>query len=86
MPRHRFKLGQSVVAHSPGIPPGPYTITRLLPLVGKEPHYQAQSATGVVRALLESQIKAVQMKSRAGEPNAAVQLPEKRRTSAVGRR
>jgi hypothetical protein len=29
-----------------------------MPLVGWEPHYQAKSQDGVVRALLESQIKA----------------------------
>ena len=57
MSRHRFKLGQSVVAHGPGIPPGPYMIVRLLPLVGKEAHYQGKSSDGVVRALLESQIR-----------------------------
>jgi hypothetical protein len=86
MPRHRFKLGQSVTAHSPGIPPGPYTITRLLPLVGKEPHYEGRSENGVVRALLEAQIKAVQVKSGAGEPEAATQLPEQRRSRTVSRR
>ncbi len=66
MPRHRFKLGQTVVAIAPGIPPGPYTIVRLLPLVGKEPHYQGKSEEGMLRALLETQIKAVPDGSRAG--------------------
>lgn len=57
MPRHRFGLGQSVVAHGPGIPPGPYVIVRLLPPVGEHPHYQGKSKDGVIRALLETQIK-----------------------------
>ncbi len=59
MPRHRFRIGQSVVAHGPAIPPGPYKIIRLLPLVEKEAHYQGKSSNGIVRALLESQIRPV---------------------------
>ena len=59
MPNHRFKIGEMVVAHAPAIPPGPYTIIRLLPLIRNEPHYQGRSANGVVRAFLENQIKAV---------------------------
>jgi hypothetical protein len=47
------------MAHAPGIPPGPYVIVRLLPLVGNEPHYQGKSDVGIVRALLESQIMEV---------------------------
>ena len=57
MAQHRFKLGQLVTAHTLGVPVGPYVIIRLLPLVGNDPHYQARSDTGTVRALLESQIK-----------------------------
>ena len=57
MPHHRFRIGQTVIAHAPGIPLGPYVIARLMPLVGDEPHYQAKSQDGIVRALLESQIK-----------------------------
>ena len=60
MAQHRFKVGQAVVAHAPGIPVGPYVITRLLPLVGNDPHYQGRSDAGTVRALLESQIKEVE--------------------------
>ncbi len=67
MPHHRFKLGQTVVAHAPGIPEGPYTIVRLLPLVGKDPSYQGKSDDGVVRALLESQITAVPQSSGIAE-------------------
>jgi hypothetical protein len=35
MPHYRFKLGQTVVAHVPGVPVGPYVIIRLLPLVSE---------------------------------------------------
>ena len=56
MSRHRFDIGQTVVAVASGIPAGPYTIIRILPLVGAEPHYHARSENGTVRAMLESQI------------------------------
>ena len=56
MSRHRFDIGQTVVAVTSGIPAGPYTIIRKLPLVGAEPHYHAKSESGTVRAVLESQI------------------------------
>jgi hypothetical protein len=59
MPHHRYKLRQNVMAHVADVPPGPYVITRLLPLVGNEPHYQGKSEDRVVRAFLESQIRAV---------------------------
>lgn len=59
MMQHRFKVGQTVVAHAPGIPVGPYVIIRLLPLVGSDPHYQGKSDAGTVRALPESQIREV---------------------------
>jgi hypothetical protein len=67
MAHHRFKLGQTVVAHAPGMPPGPYIITRLLPMVGSDPHYQGRGEGGVVRALLESQIKPVSVTSHVEE-------------------
>ena len=57
MARHRFDLGQTVIALAPGIPRGPYVIIRRLPLVGAEPHYHANDESGIVRALLESQIR-----------------------------
>lgn len=57
MAQHRFQVGQTVTAHAPGIPIGPYVITRLMPLVGNDPHYQGKSDAGTVRALLESQIR-----------------------------
>jgi hypothetical protein len=56
MPQHRFQLSQTVTAHAPGVPIGPYVIIRLLPLVGNDPHYQGRSEVGTIRALLESQI------------------------------
>jgi hypothetical protein len=46
-----------VTARVLGIPVGPYVITRLLPLVGNDPHYQGKSDAGTVRALLASEIR-----------------------------
>lgn len=49
MPHYRFKLGQTVVAHAPGVPGvpvGPYVIIRLLPLVRNDPHYQGKARRG----------------------------------------
>lgn len=57
MQHHRYKIGQTVTAHTPGVPPGPYVITRLLPLVGKEPHYRVKDENGGERALLESELR-----------------------------
>ncbi len=74
---HRFKLGQVVTAHAPGVPAGPYAIIRLLPLVGKDPHYQGRSEDGIVRALLESQIRAVPEASGVQEIDEAPRLPER---------
>jgi hypothetical protein len=60
---HRFQLGDVVASFSPSIPPGPYVVVRLLPLVGSEPHYRVKSRIdGHERALLEGQIMLV------GEP------------------
>jgi hypothetical protein len=56
---HRFKIGDAVTAYAPGIPPGPYIIIQLLPLVGDEPHYQMRGGDGVVRALPEKQIRTI---------------------------
>ena len=58
MSYHRFKIAQTVTSLSPDIPPGPFVIVRLLPLVGGEPRYQAMSTTdGRQRTMLESQIR-----------------------------
>ena len=79
MPRHRFKVGGAVTAYAPGIiPPGPYVITRLLPLVGEEPHYQGQGGDGAVRTLLESQIRAVPVHSEV-EERESPQMPRRAR-------
>ena len=39
---HRFQLGQSVAATGLNVPPGPYRITRLLPLADGMPQYHAK--------------------------------------------
>jgi hypothetical protein len=57
MPSHQFKIGQRVASHSPHVPPGPYVIVALLPLVSGQAHYRVKSiADGHQRALLEAQI------------------------------
>ncbi len=79
MARHRFKLGQTVTAHAPGIPVGPYVIMRLLPLVGNEPHYQGKSRDGIVRALLESQIREARQPAVVSEGLKPAERPRRRR-------
>jgi hypothetical protein len=66
MPQHRFKIGETVRSYTPGLPPGPYVIVRLLPLVGNEPQYRVRGIEGrPERALLEGQIRLVAI----GEPS-----------------
>ena len=51
---HRYKSGETVISPSPAVPPGPYVIVRLLPLVHGEPHYRVKSTVDKhERALLE---------------------------------
>ena len=83
MPYHRFKVGQTVVAPSGGqdalIPSGPYVIVRLLPLVGREPHYRVKSTVdGHERAMLEGQIRLVVQEPERKEPAPAKALPRRR--------
>ena len=63
MPRHRFKVGQKVMAPVSGphslAPRGPYVVTRLLPIQDGELTYRVRSELdGHERALRESQIRA----------------------------
>lgn len=85
MTGHRFKVGEAVTAHAPGFPPGPYVIVRVLPLVGNEPHYQGKDGDGVVRALLESQIRAVPVRSAAEEAEKAPPLQARQPIKMLGR-
>ena len=60
MPYHRFKVGQTVVAHSGGLnevmPRGPLVIVRLLPLVNDKPQYVVRSTVDShERVVLEGQ-------------------------------
>ncbi len=41
---HRFQIGQRVAASAFGIPPGPYVMTRLLPLADGVPSYPAEAS------------------------------------------
>jgi hypothetical protein len=55
---HRFKIDQTVVPSTPSLPPGRYTILRLLPLVHGEPHYRVMGKDdGRERAVLEAGIR-----------------------------
>ena len=65
MPNHRFEVGQRVASHSPHVPPGPYEIVALLPLVSGQPHYRVRStADGHQRALLEVQLTPLPARAR----------------------
>src|SRR3954463_82571 len=75
-PRHRFAVGQTVVAPVAGphslVPRGPYVITRLLPIQDGEPSYRVRSeADGHERALRESQLRA----ASDGRPRQTVERP-----------
>ena len=55
---HGFKIDQTVVPSTPSLPPGRYTILRLLPLVHGEPHYRVMGKDdGRERAVLEVEIR-----------------------------
>ena len=64
MPRHRFDVGQKVVAPVAGphslVPPGPYVVVRLLPIQDGEPGYHVRSEVDRhERSLMESRIRAL---------------------------
>ena len=64
MPRHRFEVGQKVVAPVAGpqslVPPGPYVVVRLLPIQDGEPGYHVRSEVdGHERSLMESRLRAL---------------------------
>lgn len=77
MSEHRFQIGQTVVVSSFGAPPGPYSITRLLPSDDGEPNYRGKSLVDDhERAISENAIRLAQGKF---EPSIAP-LPKKRGT------
>jgi hypothetical protein len=68
LPYHRFKIAQVVTSLAPDMPPGPFVIVRLVPLIGNEPGYRVMSTIdGHLRAMPESQIK-LPPKSRSQPP------------------
>jgi hypothetical protein len=68
------RLGQDAL-----IPSGPYVIVRLLPLVGREPHYRVKSTVdGHERALLEGQIRLIVQEPAKKEPAPVKALPRRR--------
>jgi hypothetical protein len=58
MTDHRFLIAERVVASGFGVPPGPYEITRMLPVADGIPFYRAKSVTdGHERVLSERSLR-----------------------------
>jgi hypothetical protein len=78
MSEHRFQIGQTVVVSAYGAPPGPYSITRLLPIDQGEPNYRGKSLVdNHERALAENALRLQQSKP---QPHIA-KAPKKRLAS-----
>jgi hypothetical protein len=76
MSEHRFQIGQTVVVSAYGAPPGPYSITRLLPADQGEPNYRGKSLVdNHERAISEN---AIRLQQSTSELSTAVQPPKKR--------
>ena len=76
MSEHRFQIGQTVIVSAYGAPPGPYSITRLLPVDQGEPNYRGKSLVdNHERAISEN---AIRLQRPAPEPSVAAQSPKKR--------
>ena len=74
MSEHQFQIGQTVVVSAYGAPPGPYSITRLLPADLGEPNYRGKSLVDAhERAMSENAIRLLEAKF---EPSPA-QPPKK---------
>lgn len=68
MAYHRFHIGQRVAASAFGVPPGPYEITRLLPLADRVPYYRAKSLSdGHERALFEVSLRPAPMPANSND-------------------
>ena len=64
--------GETVISPSPAVPPGPYVIVRLLPLVRGEPHCRVKSTVDKrERVLLEGQIWLISREPENKEPASA---------------
>ena len=73
---HRFRIGQRVAASAFGVPPGPYEITRLLPLADGVPYYLAKSVTdGHERAVAEPSLRPAPMPANSTAAPAEVKGP-----------
>jgi hypothetical protein len=58
MTDYRFRIAERVVASAYGVPPGPYEITRMLPIENGVPFYRAKCiADGHERALSEPSLR-----------------------------
>jgi hypothetical protein len=79
MSEHRFQIGQTVVVSTYGAPPGPYSITRLLPANQGVPNYRGKSLVDAhERAISENAIRLLRAKF---EPSCA--QPAKKRTPPI---
>ena len=59
---HRFRIGEQVTASAFSVPPGPYEITRLLPLADGVAYYRGKSRRdGHERALSEPSLRPAPM-------------------------
>ena len=80
MSEHRFRIGQTVVVSAQGAPPGPYSITRLLPAEQGEPNYRGKSLVDAhERAISENAIRLLRARL---EPSST--QPPKKRTASDG--
>jgi hypothetical protein len=78
MSKHRFQIGETVIATAYGAPPGPYSITRQLPANHGELSYRGKSLLdNHERALAENVIRLQQSKP----PANTARLPKKRMAS-----
>ena len=60
MSEHQFSVGQNIAAMGAGVPPGPYQISRLLPVADGVPQYRAKSVVDQhERALPETAMRPV---------------------------
>ena len=77
MSEHRFQIGQTVVVSAHGAPPGPYSITRLLPADQGEPNYRGKSLGDAHERAMSERARLLKATFEPG----SVQSPTKRTAS-----
>jgi hypothetical protein len=69
MVRHHFRIGSARCASAFDVPPGPYEITRLLPLADGVPQYRAKSfGDGHECAVSEPSLRPVRKPANSNDP------------------